>query len=278
MGILSLSGDQLKYDPLKEDSLKNAYDPMSKAAGKRVQTYDKELGYAVHPEEKAYATYLKGAVDEQANKQQGAISNYQSQYNSAMSEAEKQASGILSTAQGQVDGIKRQNIDTIPVNIVSPDGNSIEGTYNVPRSVAEKLAEEKELVSRWNEDGSFNLSVRSRHGKMLGQELHEEFSKAVATLGEYEQMNDEAYDTAKQAGEMQVDSLKSEIDTQRNIATGAYNQNISFANQNLAQIQAQWTNFVTGRQQAFQEGLKTNTGGIADLVKSGALVLKGSPA
>lgn len=281
MGILSISGDSLKYDPLKEDRLKNEYDPVGKAESKRVKTYDKELGWAMHPEEKAGVLDYRNRVNAAVGQQESAIGKYQSTYSSAMSEAEKQAAGILADAQGQVAGIKRYTTPTIAVNVVDASGNNVEGTYHMPKEVAEKLAGEKGVSTRWNEDGSFNVSVRTNEeggGRIIGAELHEAFRNAESQLAEYQDIYDSQYDAAKQAGEMQVGTLQNEIDTQRNIAQNAYNSNIGMANQQLEALKGKWTGFVTEQRAAFQQGIKTNNGGIADLVNSGALVMKGRVA
>jgi len=281
MGILSLSGDSLKYDRLKEDPLKNEYDPVGKAEGKRVKTYDPELGWAMHPEEKAGVLDYRNRVNDAVGKQQSAIGNYQSTFNSAMSDAEKQAQGILSEAQGQVAGIKRYTTPTIAVNVVDASGDKIEGTYHMPKEVAEQLAQEKGVSTRWNEDGSFNVSVRTNEeagGRTIGEELHTAFRDAEAQLAEYQKIYDSQYDTAKEAGAIQIGSLQSEIDTQRNIANNAYNSNIGMASQQLEALKGKWTGFVAEQRAAFQQGIQTNNGGIADLVNSGALTLKGKVA
>ena len=274
--VLSLSGDETKYDPLKEDALKPGYDPMSAEAGKRVQTYDKDLGYAVHPEGKAYAQYVKEQVDEQAGKQKSAIKKYQGQYSDAMSKTDSQAQSVLSDAKGQVASIKRPVIDTIKIHVVDGSGQNIEGTYNVPRQVAEILAKERELVSRWGDDGSFNVSVRTKHGYTRGQEIHDAIREATEKVESYQKLNDSAYDTAKKAGKTQISSLEGEIETQRRIAEKKYSQNVGQANQVLSKIKGQWTGYLKTQRQAFSDGIKTNAGGIADLLKSGVLVQKGS--
>jgi len=281
MGILSISGDSMKYDPLKEDWLKNEYDPVGKEAGKRVKTYDKDLGWAMHPEEKAGVLDYRNRVNAAVGQQEGAIGNYQSAYSSAMSDADKQAKGILSEARGQVDSIKRYTTPTIAVHVVDASGNKVEGTYHMPREVAEKLAQEKGVSTLWNDDGSFNVSVRTNEeggGRTIGQELHDAFRDAEAQLAEYQDIYDSQYDTAKEAGAIQIGALQGEIDTQRNIATNSYNNNMGMANQQLEALKGKWTGFVAEQQTAFQQGIKTNNGGIADLVSSGALTLKGSKA
>jgi hypothetical protein len=276
MGILSLSGDRLKYDPLKEDQLKYEFDPYSAEAGKRVRTYDKELGYAVHPEEKAYAKAYNGYIDKQAQEQQSAIDAYKANNAVAMSKADKEASGILASVKGQVAGIKKQTVPTIPINVVSSDGKTIEGTYKLPKSVAEEMAKEKELVTKWGDDGSFNVSVRTKHGYIRGEELHKEFGDAVNTINSYNEIYADNYDAAKKAGEMQFDSVQKQIASDRKIALDAYNQNVSQANQTLNQIKGKWTGYVSQQRKAFQSGIKSNAGGISDLVNSGALVFSGS--
>lgn len=276
MGILTLAGDSLKLDPLKEDGLKTEYDPMSAAAGKRVKTYDKDLGYAVLPEEKERDLSYKSAIDNQATSQQGAIDTYKSSYVKAMADADTKAAGILGDAEKQLNSVKKQDFGIIPVNVVDASGTKIEGTYYVPRVAVENMAKDEEIVSKWGEDGSFNVSVRTKHGLIRGQEFHDSFRDAAQQTKDYQKMADESYNTAKQAGGIQLDALKGEVATQKNIAQNAYNQNVSQAETVLNTIKSKWTNYVSGQQKAFQNGIKSNAGGIADLVKSGALVMKGS--
>jgi DNA-binding ferritin-like protein len=272
--VLTLSGDDMRYDRLKEDALRPGYDPMSPEAGKRVMTYDKELGYAVHPEDKAYAGLVKEKVDEAAGKQQSAIEKYSKQYSQAMSEADARAAGILSDARSQVGSIKRPTISTIPIRVVDASGQNIEGSYNLPRSVADELSKNGELVTNWGADGSFNISVRTKHGLIRGQEIHDAIREATQKVEKYQGLNDSAYDAAKKAGNSQISSLEGEIATQRRIAQDRYDQNVGQANQVLRQIKAQWTTYLTTQRKNFATAKKTNDGGIADLLKSGVLTPK----
>jgi hypothetical protein len=279
MGILNsyltMGGDKAKYDPLKEDALKNDYDPVGKIAGKRVKTYDQEYGFALFPEEKAAAEAYKGQVDKVAGQQSSAIGDYQSAYSKATSEADAKAQGILDAAKGQAAGIKKQTISTIPINVVG-EGNKIEGTYYLPKEVATKIASEKGLFTNWGKDGSFNVSVKVEGGRYIGQELHDSFRSASEEVNAANENGGILYDAAKKAGDMQIGSIEQQIAAQKEMNSASYDQNISQGNQALDYIKGKWTTFLGDQRTAFQEGIKTNNGGIAALVSSGALVLKGS--
>lgn len=277
MGILTMSGDSLKYDRLKEDALKGEYDPVGKAEGKRVKTYYDDYGFAMHPEERTAAEGFKNKVDEVAAQQQGAINQYQSAYSGAKSEADAKAAGILADAQAKAGSIKKQSVPTVPIRVVDASGKKIEATYNVPREVAEKLAAEKELVSSWVDGGkNFNVSVKTRSGRYLGQELHTMIQGVTNQVNEANKIYDSYYDTAKEVAGSQIDSLKQDIASQQWIAQAGYDQNVSQANAVLSTIKGKWTTFLSDQRAAFTAGIQTNNGGIKDLVQSGALAMKGS--
>lgn len=277
MAILTLSSDQLKYDPLKNDSLgPKQFDPIGKEESKRVKTYNNDLGFALYPEEQVAVDAYKGQIDDAAGKQQGAIDQYRNQFNNTMSAANEQAGGILNNARTQVSSIADPSKGLVPVRVYT-DG-TLEGTYMLPRDTMETLSqndfngEEGHFASKWVDDG-FNIDTRpvgAPHA--YGAELHQ----ALSTAAEQVKQNQSSYDAAIQAGNMQVGSLENSIGSQQELADAAYNQNINQANIVLNSIKGRWTSFLTDQQQAFQDGIRTNAGGIADLVNSGALIVTGT--
>ena len=274
-GILSMAGDRLKYDPLKEDSMQYEYDPLGNSAGKRVATYDKDYGFSMLPEQKAVAETYKYQIDDAATKQQEAIDQYKTSAQSAMSKADETASGILSTAKSSVDAIVKPSVETVPVRVVN--GNTVEATYNVPRSVADELAAKDGINTAWVDDGKyFNVDVRADGGSIIGKEIHDMLRGVSEQVTAAEETNQLSYDTAKEVGNSQVASLEGEVASQRKIATDTYDQAVSQGESTLQAIKDKWTTFLTNQRDAFQSGITTNNGGIADMINSGALVMKGN--
>ena len=77
MALLTASQDPLRYDKLIEGSDDN--DPLGKSASNRIRILDKDLGFAMHPEEKEAALGYKKEVDAAASKQSSALNKYKSQ-------------------------------------------------------------------------------------------------------------------------------------------------------------------------------------------------------
>ena len=279
MGILNANEDPLRGDKLKYDPLKTEYDPVGKAASNRIRTYDKDLGFALHPEEKESVLKYKGAVDSAVSEKQGQLNKYKTLATGALTAADDKAQGILGQAQDAVNNIKPQDLNIVSVNVLAKDG-TVEGTYYVPKDVAtglesQKFEDKPMFNTSWGEDGkSFNISVEVAGGHIAGKELHESLLDASEQTTELLGMTEDNYNTAKEVGQTQVDSLSSTVETQSGIAWDAYNQSVNQGNQVVSSVKAQWTTFIEDQQVAFQKGVETNDGGIADLLNSGALIVK----
>lgn len=271
-GLLTISGDSLKFDPLKEDALKNEVDPYSKNLSNRVKTYDKEWGFSMHPEEKAAALQYKGGVDTAVEQSRGVLDEYKTSQAAAMAEADSSAQGILGQARAAIAAAP-SSVRTIPIRVVDASGTNIERVYNLPRTVAEELERNGALTTAWVDDGAaFNVSTRVDGGATRGQEIHD----MLANAEEQVRIANGELSAAREAADIQYGAMQESVDSQRGIAQNAYDTQVDLAEQQIAAIQAKWTTFLTEQKTAFQSGLKTNTGGIRDLVESGALVMRGT--
>ena len=280
MAILSLSSDKLKYDKLKEEPLgKVQYDPVGKVESSRVKEYDSRLGYAMHPEEKEATLAYEKNVGLAAEQQQKAITDYDNTYKTKMSAADSSGAGIISQAQAQLSSVKKPSFDLVPIRVVN--GNNIEQTYMLPRSVAEGLHEKftggnEAYLSNWVDDGkALNVDVNVG-GQPYGKELHQALTDAVEQVNSAQKINDDAYNTAMKTGGMNIESARQTLASQKGIAEKYHTQEMSQANSVLDSIKSKWTDHVSEQQAAFQNGIKTNDGGIRDLLQSGALTVKGS--
>ncbi len=264
MAILTASEDKLRYDALRGNGMDLA-DPLGPLASKRIKTYDKDLGFAMQPEQKEGALQFKEQVNETAGKQQSALDTYKNEFKTSMAAADQQAQGILGGIQNA------PNQQKVAVNIIADDG-SIEATYHVNRDWADQNLPGSGL-NVTPVDGGFNIGVRV-DGRVQGQEIHQMIGQAQEQTGLIDQeiagANSGINDSRK--------ATELEIASQRGIATGRYDLNVSQSEQVIEQTKAQWTTFVADQQQAFQAGVETNTGGIRDLINSGALVIKGTVA
>ena len=260
MAILTASEDQLKFDPLKGGDM-DSYDPLDSQESKRIAIYDKELGMALHPEQKQAVLDYKKRVGQSADEQQGALDKYKSGFSDSMSEADKQAQGIL----GQYKTAPAQK--KIPINVMAEDG-SIEGTYYVNKSWADKSMSKIDGKQAGDE---YNVNVNFR-GQIQGKEIH----KLLTDAQEQTLLQDKEIAGINEAVSVAKGGAEAEIASHRGIATGAYNQNVDQAEQIIQATKDMWTNFMAEQQASFKRGIQTNTGGIRDLLESGALVIKGS--
>lgn len=274
MGILTPDQDYLRYDPLRPVSMKDA-DPLGKAAGKRVRQYDKDLGFAVHPEEKEAALTYRKNINESVNTQQANLNTYKTDFNTSLEGADTQAQGLL----GQFDKLPGQ--ETIEIEVIGGPEDSEKRTYRVNKDWAFDYLPNKYGKAGFKEDKNGVYTVNGYHAgdgefseggeteavedKRLTKILAEVQRQTVGIDKDYETNISEAKGLAS-----------TEIDSQRGIATKSYDQNVTQAEAMIEQTKKQWTTYLKQQQDAFTEGVKTNTGGIRDLVESGALVLTGS--
>lgn len=274
MPILTASQDMLKYDPLKAGDMDNV-DPLGKAASRRIKTYDEDLGYAVHPEERDAANQYRSNVDAEASTQQGALDTYKTDYASSIAAADEQAQGLL----GQFQDIPGQ--DTIDVNLSHMSDDIEGGTFRVNRAWAEDYMEKNfpnsnfrldESTGRYTVDGWIKDPDNPQNMSVPDKELYLTLKAAqdqTNTLDdEYTAMQGQVTD-ARTAAEL-------EIASQRGIAAGTYGQNVSQAETNIQATRDLWTNYQTSQREAFLAARESNAGGIKELVDSGALIVTGS--
>lgn len=268
MAILTASQDMLRYDPLKEGDL-DRVDVLGKTAGKRVKTYDKELGYAVHPEERERASALRDVVEGAVSARETELSEYRADFEGALEEADVQAQGIL----GQIEDVKQQ--ETVDLQVLSHGGET--KTYKLNKEwVDRNLAKDFPEGGLEIKDGVYTVrGYTAADGDETAYELN---LMMLNTIGQVlNQTRD--IDTQLAGYQEQVEDTRAgataEIASQRGIAEGAYAQNVSQAERNIEETQNLWTNYVAQQQQAFMGGIESNTGGIRDLLDSGALIFSG---
>lgn len=261
MAILTASQDELRGDKLKADPLATEYDPVGKLESKRVETYDKELGFALHPEQKDYLNTRKDLVNADATAKEKALKDYQENFNKELTAADV-------AAQQQLGQIQEPTMDLTTIRVMN--GSTIEQEYVVPRSIAEELAKEKTLATGWFGEGAyFNVDVKPiGTSDGYGKELHEALGEAAVQTQAWLKM---AHDETA----LYRRSAQEEINAQRQMAMEGYNQNVDQATKIIGATRAIWTNFVRDQRQAFARGIERNTGGIKDLLDSGALVMGG---
>jgi hypothetical protein len=265
MAILTASQDMLRYDPLKGGDL-DSVDTLGKSAGKRVKTYDKELGYAVHPEEREGALAYKEGVAQETAAQKTALGEYETSFTEALEEADAQAQGIL----GQIEDVKQQ--ETVDLQVLYHDGKTKTYKLNkewVDRNLAKDFPESEFEIK----DGVY--TVRGDVGDEHTRAPNFGMLRTIAQV--LNQTRD--IDTQLAGYQEQVEDVRAgataEIASQRGIAEGTHAQNIAQAERNIEETGKLWTNYVAKQQQAFKDGAENNTGGIRDLLDSGALVVSG---
>lgn len=264
MALLTASEDELRYDPLRDNDGKG-YDPLSKEAGRRVKIYDNDLGYAAHPEGKAAAINYRDNVNEAATEQQGALNQYKKDFATNMSEADAQAQGLL----GGIKNIPDQ--ETIAVRIIG--NGQVESTHYINRGLAEELLPQINSKTEGfytpTEDGDGNWRIDANG---YGKELRDMISNMENQTNIYGQQLSGMNDTINQTRQ----GAQATITSQRGIAQAKFDQEVTQADTVIEQTKGLWTTFLTEQQEAFTQGMQTNTGGIKDLLDSGALVAAGT--
>jgi hypothetical protein len=273
MAILKPDRDGLRGDPLQGDQL-STFDPLS-PENDQIATYKKDWGFAVTPEQEAGANQYKGDIDKRLAQQKSALASAQSQFAAQMSAADKEAQGLLSRARSEAAGIKGGSMDLVSVRVVDGSGKNVEGSYTVPREVADKLAATKGLSTSWISGNTFNISSRVDGGRTQGQELHDALREGQAMTQKNQSLVNKQVDAAKKAAGMQVGALEKQIESEKGIAQANFAQQESMAQQSIAATERIWPNFLGEMTDKFIKGRETNTGGIRDLLASGALVAKG---
>jgi len=279
-GLLTLSSDVLKGDQLKNDPLKMEYDPVSKKNSKRVRYASKQLGgLLVHPEEEEAMLNYKSKMDSAVAEQRQRMKEYEEQQNSLIGQARSDAEGRISSYEDKArGGIKDPRPKLIPIRVVGADGNTVEGTYMLPEDVARQIAEQQEFVSGKNDDGSFNVSVRTKHGYTRGQELHDALREGTQQLGEYDKLYDEQVRAQNAMIDAQVNAAQQGINSQVNQAYLNRDQQLGFAGQTISQVVGRWEQMLADRQGYFAAGNIAAKETISSLLASGVLQKTGRVA
>lgn len=268
MGILTASQDDMLGDPLRGDKLSDS-DPLSKAASDRVRIYDKGYQMALHPEEKTALVEWEQKVKEEEERQAAELAEYERKYNEAIKASDSAFNKQISSAKGKIP--KNPGVKTIPIHVVDSEGKKIEGTYYLPPAVADELAKNKELVTRRGPDGSFNVSVRTKHGYIRGAELHEEFGKAQSMVERQKSMQNKAYGSAATAVNKQISALQKEYETKKASATAQYQQNITQAKQAGGLNRERYNTYISDMRKHYAAAREAADSSINQLLNSGAL-------
>ncbi len=274
MGILTPDQDFLKYDPLKKRSMKDS-DPLGKAASQRVPQYDKELGFAMHPEEKEQVLAYRDGLKRSANTQQFNLDAYKTEFATALGGADDQAQGLL----GQYDNVPGQ--ETIDIKFLGGPEGEEEKTYRVnkdwavdwfPSNYLKANFTYDEENDRYTVDGYTPGDSESSEGGATEPVKDKRLASVLADIQRQTTGIDDDLSTNINNAR---DLASQEIGSQRGIATASYDQQVSQAETTIKNTREKWTNYLSEQRQAFTKGVANNTGGIRDLVESGALILRG---
>ena len=272
-GLLTLSSDVLKGDQLKNDPLKMEYDPVSKKNSNRVRYASEALGgLLVHPEEEEAMLDYKRKMDSAISEQRERMREYEESQNALIEQSRSEAEGKIGEYEDEARGaLKDQRPKLIPVRVVSADGSTIEGTYMLPKDVAEQIASQNELMSTYNDDGSFNVSVRTRHGATRGQELHDALREGAQQLDEYDKLYREQETALNQRVDAQVGAAQAGVDSQVQQAYLNRDQQLGFANQTIDQLTFRWSEMLEQRSNFFRAGSLSTRDTVNALLASGVL-------
>lgn len=263
MALLTAGEDELRYDPLRDNNGKG-YDPLSKQASKRIRIYDKDLKTAMHPEEKDAALAYRDNVAQTADSQQAELDTYKKGFKKTLAAADKKAQGLL----GGIRNVGGQ--DKIPVSITG--NGQVESTHYVNKGWAEEFlptlnsSSKGQYEPKQNGDGSWWIDAQG-----YGKELRDLIVKAEDQTA----LQDNEINAANKGIDKVRGGAESLIASQRSEAIKTYNQDVDQATAVIEETRGLWTNYLKQQQTAFTKGVQTNTGGIRDLLSSGALVVKG---
>ncbi len=266
----ALQSDQLQFDPLKHG------DPLSPAYNKEVDNYYSDLGAPMSQGQYKASQDFKGEVDKTVEKQKGLLGQYRNDYNKALTEADDQLSGILSEASAK----NAQAVSSIPqirpvsFSVWSDGWGSLEQTYTIDKSMADKIMAEA------NKQTPGIVAYDPKRGYMInskgyGKELHEALIDAQAKTVEYGQIYEKQRSAVQTAGDMQIGAAEEAAAIQRKSMTDQNAETERQFSASIADTESKWTTYVSDLQTAFQKGQQTNTGGIKQLVESGALTVTG---
>lgn len=246
MALLNANEDSLLYDPLRDQD--QTVDKLGDQNSNRIAIYDKGLGFAVQPEQKTALTDYKNSVDSQAANQQSQMNTYVDTSQQAFAQGDQQASGILASYKNN-PGQQKTTISVL--------GG---GTYTVNADWAKQNA------------GAIS-AIPSGSGYVIGKS-DQSLLDVLSSAQEQTKQQDDYINQANDIIGSQKEVAQKAINAQKSNAQAAYNQTLDQYQQSIQSIKDQWTNLISQQQKAFQEGIATNTGGIRDLIDSGALILK----
>jgi hypothetical protein len=216
-------------------------------------------------------------INKAVGEQKSALGKYETDFATGMAEADRESAALL----GQ---IQPPTMDLVTVRVMN--GSTVEGEYRVPRAVAMKISEPLTRVAKtddvegasyddwsplaieWFGSNYLNIDVTpTGTGNSYGKELHEAFGAAAAQTAE-------SLGAATELAETEYNAAKTSIESQRGIAERRYAFEVERTNKIINETEGLWTGFIADQRKAFVDGQARNTGGIADLLKSGALQVK----
>jgi len=163
-----LANDRSKH--ISKGSFVNYYDDLgisSTAAGAK----------DIRQKESDYSTSIK----DQQGKIDTANKEVQTQYAAGKSQINKAWDALPGYKEGVSTAWNANKKSLTPINVVRQDGKggyTTEGTYYLPKSVAEKLAETKGVATSWGPKGEFYIDAKtSEGGRYIGEELHTELGQ-----------------------------------------------------------------------------------------------------
>lgn len=210
--------------------------------GSFINYYD-DLGISTTPEGAGQIRKEKSEFQGKVKEQQAIINQKRAQVEEAYRAGQGQlasASSKIPKVPGLSDAISSSWNKTrnsfVNINVVDSN-NNIEGTYKLPKEVAESLAKQKGLYTNYLPDqNAFYIATKSKGkgpigGKTIGKELHEKFVEAEKTI--YDKWYESALpQISKSLGlsTKQVNEAKAQLAS----ASGALSSSYSSASSSLA--------------------------------------------
>lgn len=144
----------------------------------------------VKKEQEVEGTYNKATADATAKVKQN-----DADYQAAIA----RGSGDINSAYDEaISASKKPTMDLVPVRVVN--GNTIEGTYMLPKSTVDDLNSNTfnkgsgSYVGNWVDNGAnYNIDVRTNGGKVMGKEIHDSLRTAQDQVNKTQQDNENAY-------------------------------------------------------------------------------------
>ena len=261
---LTANIDPLRADPLRADPLAQG-DPLSAQSSLIIPEYNKELGFALMPGQEGAINKFHQGILGSVSKQQSALDLYKKRYEENMSIADKKIGGFL----GKLGHPAGQQ-DTVDVWIMGRNG--VETKHRVNRAWADKNMPQLHDKSHGLYNPMYNDAGKG-HYEIYAAGYGKELRSMLTSAAKQTTQADEQIGAGNRAFDKQKSALEYKFNEQRQSATDRYNFEVNRANAIIQQTSAQWTNYVSSMRRKFKQGIQTNNSGIADLLKSGALVL-----